>query len=80
GALIKSASNKRSNKALYFRDVSLIKAPSLKDPKQSVLMANVNLVHVKNKERNRIPYKFTFYLKVLPAYYIVSHLLAISFR
>ncbi|KAL5370823.1 hypothetical protein DPSP01_014649 [Paraphaeosphaeria sporulosa] len=57
-----------------------MKVPSLTDPNQSVLMANVNLVHVKNKERDGTSKKFTFHLKGLPTYCIVSHLLAISFR
>ncbi|KAF2448816.1 hypothetical protein P171DRAFT_518269 [Karstenula rhodostoma CBS 690.94] len=43
GALIESASNKGSNKALCFKDVSLMKVPSLTDPNRSVLMADVNL-------------------------------------
>ncbi|KAL5380681.1 hypothetical protein PMIN03_010533 [Paraphaeosphaeria minitans] len=80
GALVESASNKGSNKALCFRDVSLMKVPSLTDPKRSVLVANVNLVHVKNKERDGTSKKFSFHLEELPAYCIVSHLLAISFR
>ncbi|KAL5404076.1 hypothetical protein PMIN04_012660 [Paraphaeosphaeria minitans] len=80
GALVESASNKGSNKALCFKDVSLMKVPSLTDPNRSVLVANVNLVHVKNKERDGTSKKFTFHLEGLPAYCIVSHLLAISFR
>jgi hypothetical protein len=56
GALVESASNKGSNKALCFKDVSLIKVTSLTDPNRSVLVANVNLVHVKNKERDRTSY------------------------
>lgn len=56
GALVESASNKGSNKALCFRDVSLMKVPSLTDPNRSVLVANVNLVHVKNKERDGTSY------------------------
>ncbi|KAL5405073.1 hypothetical protein PMIN06_010286 [Paraphaeosphaeria minitans] len=80
GALVESASDKGSNKALCFKDVSLMKVPSLTDPNRSVLMVNVNLVHVKNKERDGTSKKFTFHLERLPAYCIVSHLLAISFR
>ena len=60
GALVESASNKGSNKgsnkALCFGDVSVMKVPNLPDPKRSVLVANVNLVHVKNKERDRTTY------------------------
>ncbi|KAF9729895.1 hypothetical protein PMIN01_11828 [Paraphaeosphaeria minitans] len=80
GALVESASNKGSNKALCFKDVSLMKVHILTDPNRSVLMANVNLVHVKNKERDGTSKKFTFHLEGLPAYCIVSHLLAIGFR
>ncbi|KAL5371230.1 hypothetical protein DPSP01_014407 [Paraphaeosphaeria sporulosa] len=80
GALVESASDKGSNNALCFKDVSLMKVPSLADPNRSVLMANVNLVHVKNKDRDGTSKKFTFHLEGLPAYCIVSHLLAIGFR
>lgn len=80
GALVESASNKGSNKALCFKDVSLMKVPSRTDPNRSVLVANVNLVHVKNKERDGTSKKFTFHLEGLPAYCIVSHLLAIGLR
>jgi hypothetical protein len=56
GALVESASNKGSNKALCFKYVALMKVRSLEDPKQSTIVANVNLVHVKNKEKDGTPY------------------------
>lgn len=55
GALVESASNKGSNKALWFRDVELIKVRGLDDTKKSTIMANVTFVHVKNKERGGTP-------------------------
>lgn len=56
GALVESASNKGSNKALYFKDVQIMKVRSLKDPNKSTIVANVNLEHVKNKEKDGTPY------------------------
>lgn len=41
-------------------------------------MVNVNLEHIKNKEKDGRPKKFTFRLKGLPAFCIVSHILAIG--
>lgn len=55
GALVESASNKGSNKALWFKDVDLMKVRSVKDPSRSTLVANVNLENVKNKERDGTP-------------------------
>ncbi|KAF1994104.1 hypothetical protein P154DRAFT_448433, partial [Amniculicola lignicola CBS 123094] len=53
GVLIKSISNKGSNKVLYFKDIALIKVYSLKDPKQSTIIVNINLVYIRNKEKDR---------------------------
>jgi hypothetical protein len=55
GALVESASNKGSNKALWFKDIELLKVRSLKDRSRSTLVANVNLENVKNKERDGTP-------------------------
>ncbi|PVH90143.1 hypothetical protein DM02DRAFT_621147 [Periconia macrospinosa] len=55
GALVESASNKGSNKALWFKDIELMKVRSLKDRSRSTLVANVNLENVKNKERDGTP-------------------------
>ena len=42
--------------ALCFKDVQLMKVRSLKDANKSTIVANVNLEHVKNKERDGTPY------------------------
>lgn len=59
GALVESVSNKGSNKALCFKDVLLIKVPSLTDLNQSVLVANVNLVHVKKQREGQNVVRYT---------------------
>lgn len=56
GALVESASNKGTNKALWFKDVQLMKVRNLKDPNKSTIVANVNLEHVKNKTKDGTPY------------------------
>jgi hypothetical protein len=55
GALVESASNKGSNKALCFKDVELMKVRSIGDPKKSTIIANVNLEHIKNKGKGGTP-------------------------
>ena len=55
GALIESASAKGSNKALSFKDISLIVVRSLKHPKKTTIIANINLKYIKNKERDGKP-------------------------
>jgi hypothetical protein len=55
GALIKSASAKGSNKVLLFKDINLIVVRSLKYPKKTIIITNINLKYVKNKERDRKP-------------------------
>ncbi|OAL56175.1 hypothetical protein IQ07DRAFT_639770 [Pyrenochaeta sp. DS3sAY3a] len=78
GALVESASNRGTNKALCFKDVQLMKVRSLEDPTKSTIVANVNLEHVKNKSKNGTMKKFTFRLEGLPALCIVSHILGIA--
>ncbi|KAH7111146.1 hypothetical protein B0J11DRAFT_543970 [Dendryphion nanum] len=78
GALVESASNKGSNKAVCFKDVELWKVRSFKDPTRSTIVANLNLEHVKNKEKGGTPKKFTFRLEGLPAFCIVSYMLGIG--
>ncbi|XTI94315.1 hypothetical protein V2W45_1473512 [Cenococcum geophilum] len=68
-ALVESASAKGSNKALWFKDINII---------VSTIMVNVNLEHIKNKKKNSRPKKFTFRLKGLLAFCIVSYILAIG--
>ncbi|XTI94535.1 hypothetical protein V2W45_1473694 [Cenococcum geophilum] len=67
GALVESASAKGSNKAVY-----------KKRSNKSIIMVNMNLEHIKNKEKDSKPKKFTFRFKDLPTFYIISHILAIS--
>jgi hypothetical protein len=55
GAFIKSASAKGSNKALLFKDINLIVVRSLKHPEKTIIIVNVNLKYVKNKERDGKP-------------------------
>ena len=52
GVFIKSVSVKGSNKALLFKDINFIVVCSLKYPKKSIIIVNVNFKHVKNKERD----------------------------
>ncbi|KAF1994495.1 hypothetical protein P154DRAFT_447496, partial [Amniculicola lignicola CBS 123094] len=56
GALIKSVSNKGSNKALYFKDIELIKVHYISNLSKSTIIANMNLEYIKNKEKGRILY------------------------
>ena len=51
GALVESASNRNSNKALCYKDVELMKVRSVEDPQRSTIIANVNLEHCKNEEK-----------------------------
>jgi hypothetical protein len=53
GAFIKSISAKGSNKALSFKDINLIVVHGLKHPKKTTIITNVNLKHIKNKEKDR---------------------------
>ena len=46
---------KGSNKALLFKDIKFIKIHSLQDPRQNTIIINVNLKHIKNKEKDRKP-------------------------
>ncbi|KAF2731443.1 hypothetical protein EJ04DRAFT_554701 [Polyplosphaeria fusca] len=78
GAVVESASNKGSNKALCFKDVELMKVRSISDPNKSTIVVNVNLEHVKNKSKDGTPKKFTFRLEGLPALCIVLHFLGIG--
>jgi len=56
GTLVESADNKGSQEVLQFKDVEIMKVRSVKDPNESTIVAHVNLVHVKNKERNGTQY------------------------
>ena len=51
GALIESTSKRKSNKVLCFKDVSLMMVRTVEDPRKSTLVVNVNLEHLKNKEK-----------------------------
>jgi Protein of unknown function (DUF3435) len=55
GALVESASAKGSNKALWFKDIDIMVVRIEKHPKQSTIVVNVNLEHIKNKEKDGRP-------------------------
>ncbi|KAI1510323.1 DUF3435 domain containing protein [Pyrenophora tritici-repentis] len=78
GAIVESASAKGSNKSLSFRNIELLKVRSTVDPSRSIIVANVNLENIKNKEKDRKPKKFTFRLEGTLAFCIVSYILSIS--
>ncbi|KAF2008362.1 hypothetical protein BU24DRAFT_469047 [Aaosphaeria arxii CBS 175.79] len=63
---------------LQFKDIELLKVRCVEDPSRSTLVANVNLEHVKNKDKEGTPKKFTFRLEGLPAFCVVSHILGIG--
>ncbi|OCK97021.1 uncharacterized protein K441DRAFT_712441 [Cenococcum geophilum 1.58] len=46
----------------------------------SIIIVNINLEHIKNKEKDSRPKKFTFRLKGLPIFYIILYILAIERR
>ncbi|KAF2194702.1 hypothetical protein K469DRAFT_547808 [Zopfia rhizophila CBS 207.26] len=77
GALVESASDRGSNKALCFKDIEVMVVRSVEDLERSTIVANVNLENIKNKDKDE-PKKFTFRLESLPAFCIVSHFLAIG--
>ena len=55
GAFVESVSVKGSNKALLFKDINFMVVCSLKHPKKTIIIANVNLKYVKNKEKDGKP-------------------------
>jgi hypothetical protein len=52
GALVESASDRGSNKALYFKDIELLVVRSVADPGRSTIVVNVNLENIKNKGKD----------------------------
>jgi hypothetical protein len=52
GALVKSVSAKGSNKALLFKNIDFMVVRGLKHPKKTIIITNVNLEHIKNKEKD----------------------------
>ncbi|KAF2647143.1 hypothetical protein K491DRAFT_723683 [Lophiostoma macrostomum CBS 122681] len=80
GALVESASNRNSNKALCFKDVIVIKVRSVENPRRSTVVANVNLEHVKNKEKGGESKKFTFQIEEIAAFCIISYIIGIGHR
>jgi len=49
-------SNKGSNKALWFKDIEIIKVYSFKNSKRNTIIMIVNLKYIKNKEKDRTLY------------------------
>ncbi|XTI87214.1 hypothetical protein V2W45_1467815 [Cenococcum geophilum] len=52
---------------IRFKNINVIVIYSKKRSNKSIIIVNVNLEHIKNKEKNN-----------LPIFYIVSHILAVS--
>jgi hypothetical protein len=46
-------SAKGSNKALLFKNIDFMVVRGLKHPKKTIIIANMNLEHIKNKEKDR---------------------------
>jgi hypothetical protein len=54
GALVESASAKGSNKAIWFKNINIMVVCSEKRSNKSMIVVNVNLKHIKNKEKDGI--------------------------
>ena len=52
GALVESASAKGSNKAVWFKNINVIVIYSEKHSNKSIIVVNVNLEYIKNKEKD----------------------------
>jgi hypothetical protein len=52
GALVESASAKGSNKAVWFKNINVIVIYSEKRSNKSTIIVNINLEHIKNKEKD----------------------------
>ena len=55
GALVESTSTKSSNKALLFKDINFMVIYSLKYLEKTIIIININLKYIKNKEKNGKP-------------------------
>ena len=55
GALVESASAKGSNKAVWFKNINVMVVRSEKHSNKSTIVVNVNLEHIKNKEKDGKP-------------------------
>ena len=55
GALVESASAKGSNKAVWFKNINVMVVHSEKHSNKSTIVVNVNLEHIKNKEKDGKP-------------------------
>jgi len=49
---VESASAKGSNKAVWFKNINVIVVYSEKYSNKSMIIVNVNLKHIKNKEKD----------------------------
>jgi hypothetical protein len=52
---VESASTKGSNKAVWFKNINVIVVYSEKHSNISIIIVNVNLEHIKNKEKDSKP-------------------------
>jgi Protein of unknown function (DUF3435) len=55
GALVESASAKGSNKAVWFKNINVIVVYSEEHSNKSMVVVNINLEHIKNKEKDGKP-------------------------
>jgi hypothetical protein len=55
GALVESASAKGSNKAVWFKNINIIVIYSEKCSNKSIIVVNINLKYIKNKEKDSKP-------------------------
>jgi len=49
---VESASTKGSNKAVWFKNINIIVIRSKKHSNNSIIIVNINLEHIKNKEKD----------------------------
>ena len=49
---MESASTKGSNKAVWFKNINIIVIRSKKHSNNSIIIVNINLEHIKNKEKD----------------------------
>jgi hypothetical protein len=52
GALVESTSAKGSNKAVWFKNINVIVVYSEKHSNKSIIVVNINLEYIKNKEKD----------------------------
>ncbi|KAL9127778.1 MAG: hypothetical protein Q9217_003408 [Psora testacea] len=76
--LVESSCARCSNRALAYEHVSIMKVRDVDDPQRTTTIAVVVLVHIKNSGGKGRRKKFILRLECIPAFCIVSHLLALA--